>query len=75
MAQVDFCYDVLKIVIEVSGQRWHSSRMQVQRDAVRRRNLQLAGYLVLDFTYEDIVERPDEVIALIVAARRQRLAA
>ena len=73
--RVDFCYLELKLIIEVSGHAWHSTREQRNADAARRRQLTLAGYQILEFTYEDVVSRPDVVVAEVLAARFQTAAA
>lgn len=46
------------VVIEVSGYRFHRSRAQTIADAERRRALVLAGCIVLEYTYDDVVARP-----------------
>lgn len=63
LARTDFCWSRERVVVEVAGQRTHASRRERQRDAERHTELQLQGYLVLTFTYEDVVERPTWVIA------------
>ena len=68
VARVDFLYPDHLVVIEVNGHAWHSTRDQVAADAARRRQLVLAGYLVLDFTYDDIVSSPQLVVTQVRAA-------
>jgi len=68
VARVDFLYEHARIVIEVDGHRSHSTREQLAADAARANELQLAGYVVLRFTYDDVVRRRDHVIATIRAA-------
>ena len=72
VARVDFVNPAERVVIEVLGHAWHSTRAQVGADAARRRRLVLEGYVVLDFTYDDVVHRPGEVVAQIAAALRTR---
>jgi hypothetical protein len=51
------------IVVEVSGHGTHASRLQRQIDAQRRTELTLRGLRVFTFTYEDVRDRPEWVIA------------
>lgn len=68
VARVDFLYPEQRIVIEVSGHAWHSSREQVVADVARRRQLVLAGYTVLEFTYDDVTRRPQTLVSEVRAA-------
>ena len=63
VARVDFLYEAFGIVVEVTGAIAHSSREQRARDATRRNRLGMQGYLVLEFTYDQVVGAPEEVIA------------
>ena len=65
VARVDFLYEDLRIVIEVNGYRHHRTQAQTTADAKRRRRLTRAGYEVHEFTYEEIVDRPGELVALV----------
>jgi very-short-patch-repair endonuclease len=51
------------LIVEVSGRRGHSSDAERAKDAQRRNELQTLGYTVLEFTYTDIKDRPDYVLA------------
>ena len=51
------------LVVELAGHATHSSRRARQRDAQRHTELTLRGHRVLTFTYEDLRDRPDWVIA------------
>jgi Protein of unknown function (DUF559) len=51
------------LVVEVAGHGTHATRLQRQRDAQRQTELTLRGLRVLTFTYEDVRDRPDWVIA------------
>jgi hypothetical protein len=73
VARVDFLYPEVRIVIEVSGAIAHASAEQRASDASRRNRLLLQGYLVLEFTYEQVVRSPEMVVAAIrdaLACRR-----
>jgi very-short-patch-repair endonuclease len=59
--RLDAFYDDQRLVAEVGGHATHSTRRQRQADAERRAHLVAMGLRVVDFTYEDITERPDHV--------------
>lgn len=61
-ARVDFLYEDLRLVIEVSGYRHHSTREQMSADARRRADLVSAGYTVLEFSYDQVVKEPGYVV-------------
>lgn len=66
--KVDFLWRKQKLIVEFDGHRFHSSRQAMRRDKGRDRRLQLAGYQVLRYTYEDLTHTPDFVAAEIAAA-------
>lgn len=49
------------VVIEVDGRRFHSSTDQFVADRRRQNAIVGAGYVVLRFTWRDLVERPQHV--------------
>lgn len=68
VARVDFLFPGHDVVVEVSGGRGHSSPSDRAKDARRRNELQQLGRLVLEFTYEDVTRRRDDVIATLCRA-------
>lgn len=68
VARVDFMYEAERIVIEVTGAVGHSTPAQRAADARRRNKLMTEGYLVLEFTYEQVVGEPEWVVAQVAAA-------
>ena len=62
MARVDFLFPRHGVVVEVSGGRGHSSAADRAKDARRRNELQRAGRVVLEFTYEDLTNRRPYVV-------------
>jgi hypothetical protein len=70
IARVNFSYPQLGIVVEVSGGRGHSSAADRGKDARRRNELQRLGKLVLEFTYEDVMQRRPYVAATLTEAPR-----
>ena len=75
VAEIDFAHEDLRIAIEVDGRAHHSDRRSFERDRARQNLLVVAGWLVLRFTWEQITQRPEEVLAAIDAAVRMRQAA
>jgi very-short-patch-repair endonuclease len=73
-ADVDFAWPEAKLAVEVDGYRWHSGRRQWQSDLERQNALAEVGWLVLRFTWYDVVSRPEYVIRTILEAYRQRVA-
>jgi very-short-patch-repair endonuclease len=73
-ADVDFAWPEAKLAVEVDGYRWHSGRRQWQSDLERQNALAEVGWLVLRFTWYDVVSRPEYVIRTIMEAYRQRVA-
>lgn len=51
------------LVVEVAGHGTHASRRQRQIDEQRRTELTLGGLRVMTFTYDDVRDRPDWVLA------------
>jgi predicted transcriptional regulator of viral defense system len=68
VARVDFLFPEHGVVVEVSGGRGHSSAADRAKDARRRNELQQLGWLVLEFTYEDVMRRPSLVVATLERA-------
>ena len=73
-ARFDLAYPALRIGIETDG-RIHGEEEVRQADAVRRNQLQLLGWVVLHFTWEDVVHRPEQVVRTIRAAIERATAA
>jgi very-short-patch-repair endonuclease len=61
--EVDFIFRDAKVVIEIDGFAHHSDSEAFQRDRNKQNALALAGYQVLRFTWLDLAEYPDRVIA------------
>lgn len=56
------------VVVELDGLRFHSTADQRRRDNRKDRRLGTLGWLVLRYTWLDVMERPDEVVAEVRAA-------
>ena len=62
VARTDFAFEGTPLICEVAGHATHASRRQRQHDEQRRTELQLLGFVVVTFTYEDVIERPAWVL-------------
>jgi hypothetical protein len=72
VALVDALWRAAKVVVEVDGLRFHEQPGQVARDKARDRKLAIMGFLVLRYTYREIVDTPDIVVAQIREALADR---
>lgn len=66
--EVDFLFQDAKLVIEVDGFAFHTDPEAFERDRRKQNALILAGYQVLRFTWLDLTEYPERVIALLKRA-------
>ena len=71
LIRVDFRFPGTPLVVEALGYRWHRTGAQMRIDAERMNRLTMDGYLVLQFTYSHVVERPDYVVQGIVEGLRR----
>ena len=54
--------------MEVLGYRYHRTKLQMQIDTERTNRLTLAGFVVLQFTYDHVVKSPDWVVGQLAEA-------
>ena len=66
--KVDVAFPDCKVAIEVDGLAFHSNAEDFQNDRIRQNAVALAGWQVLRFTWLDLTEYPDRVIAEIKRA-------
>jgi very-short-patch-repair endonuclease len=67
---VDVAFRSAKVVIEVDGWAFHSDQATFQSDRERQNVIALQGWQVLRFTWLDLTEYPERVLATIKAAIR-----
>lgn len=67
---VDLLFEGSRVVVEFDGRAFHTDDVAFQRDRTRQNRLILAGYIPLRFTWDDVVHRPQQVVAEIRAALR-----
>ena len=73
-ARVDLGHRQAKIAVEAEGYEFHGSSGDFAADCRRYDELVAAGWLVLRFTYQQVVFEPEWVVATIREALNQRLA-
>lgn len=73
-ARVDLGHRKARLALEAEGFEFHGSRRDFAADCHRYDELVAAGWLVLRFTYEQVVGDPTWVVATVRAALARRLA-
>jgi very-short-patch-repair endonuclease len=66
--ETDVVFDGAKVVVEVDGFAFHTDPESFERDRRKQNALVLAGYQVLRFTWLDLTEYPERVVALVQRA-------
>lgn len=66
--EADAVWDRQRLVVEVDGHQFHSTRASFERDRRKDADLMLAGYRVLRITWRRLTREPEQVIATIAAA-------
>ena len=62
VARIDFWFEFAVAVVEVTGGLGHSTPTDRRRDAQRRNELQDIGVKVFEYTYQDVMNRPEYVV-------------
>jgi very-short-patch-repair endonuclease len=70
--KVDVGFRDCKVVLEADGLAFHSDSDDFHNDRVRQNAIALAGWQVLRFTWLDLTQYPDRVIAEVKRAVRAR---
>jgi very-short-patch-repair endonuclease len=68
LVRVDFRFPDTAVIVETLGYRWHRTGAQMAIDAERMNELTISGFLVLQFTYRQIVDDPGAVVAAVSQA-------
>ncbi|MDX6212578.1 MAG: hypothetical protein QOF82_1665 [Frankiales bacterium] len=69
--RIDLGYPALRLGIEADGRAVHGSADAVLNDRRRQSALLAAGWLILRFTWDDVVDRPDYVVSAVRQAISQ----
>lgn len=70
--RVDLAYPDQRVVVEGDSQKWHGTPEAFQLDRHRDNLAQLAGWIILRFTWQDITKKPSYVVATIREALSAR---
>ena len=73
--EVDFLWRDWRLIVEVDGYRHHGDRSAFERDRARDAHLQSLGFRVMRFTYRQVKDDPDSVLAAVRALTDPQLAA
>ncbi len=65
IGRVDFAWPSARLVVEVDGFAFHADRESYREDRRRSNALQRAGWVVLRFSWEDVVHTPQLVVAAV----------
>ncbi|HEX7275863.1 MAG TPA: DUF559 domain-containing protein, partial [Acidimicrobiales bacterium] len=63
IGRVDVASVPARLLIELDSRLHHSSKLDLEADHARDRRLHRAGWRVVRFTWDDLVERPEWVVA------------
>lgn len=66
--RVDFAWPEILLGVEVDGYVWHASEASLAYDLRRRNALQAAGWLILAYTWHQVVHDEDRVLDEVVHA-------
>ncbi|MGY2064523.1 DUF559 domain-containing protein [Blastococcus sp. SYSU DS0619] len=72
--RLDRAWPEVKLAVELDGAQHHTSPADRRKDLARDRELAALGWVVLRFTYADVLRDPDGVRAKVLAVYRARLA-
>jgi hypothetical protein len=67
-ARLDLAWPSRMLAVEADGREYHDRPEALYRDRRRQNELELAGWTVLRFTWDDILYRPQWVIRQVAAA-------
>lgn len=68
---IDVAFLEIRLAVEVDGVARHSDVRRFQADRTKQNKLASAGWTVLRFTWRDLVDRPDDVVATIRTTNRR----
>ncbi|WHU48208.1 DUF559 domain-containing protein [Gordonia sp. L191] len=71
---IDFAFPEQKVAVDIDGFAYHRDAVAFQRDRTKRNALIRSGWQVLNYTWADLIDRPDQVAAEVAAALRSSAA-
>lgn len=72
LGRPDLVDEHLRIVLEADSFQWHGGRAALRSDALRYNAFVVDGWLVLRFSWEDVMFRQDDVRSVLAAAVAER---
>lgn len=72
MGRPDLVDTDLGIIAEADSFEWHGGRADLIKDARRYNRFVVEGWMVLRFTWDDVVHQPERVLATLVAGAEER---
>lgn len=69
---VDALWREERLIVELDGYDNHSTRTQMERDRQKELELRAAGFLVIRYTWPQVTERPELVVADLLARLAER---
>jgi very-short-patch-repair endonuclease len=73
--ELDFFWREARLAVETDGYAFHSSRHQLERDHQRDLELQAAGVMIVRFSWRQVRDEPELVVAQIATLLARRRAA
>ena len=70
--EVDLLWREQRLVVEIDGFAFHSSRRSFERDRRKDRELSAKGYQVLRLTWREVTKEPEATVAAVATALRRR---
>ncbi len=70
IGRVDLLFRRAALVVELDSRTFHQSALDRDRDRRRDNDLMARGFRVLRVTWDDLTQRPDQVVAQVALARR-----
>jgi very-short-patch-repair endonuclease len=61
----DFVWRERRLIVETDGHRFHGNRHAFERDRRRDQRLLAAGWRVVRFTWRQVIDHPEEVVAIL----------
>jgi len=71
--RVDFLLKDARLIVELDGHEYHSTKEQLEKDAIRQRYLSRAGYTVIRFTGREINRDPKACVSEVRQIYKERM--
>jgi very-short-patch-repair endonuclease len=71
--RVDFLFKDARLIVELDGHAYHSTKEQLENDAIRQRYLSRAGYTVIRFTGREINRNPTACVTEVRQIYKERI--